>query len=50
MIPAVPPLDGPFWTLVVPVLLFLVALGATVALYRHFAGNGTDDGPGGRAE
>ncbi len=36
-IPAEPPLAGPLWTWVVPVLLFVVSLGATWLLYRHFA-------------
>ena len=30
-------IDGPFWTWVLPVALFIVALGATLMLYRHFA-------------
>lgn len=37
-IPAEPPLRGPFWTLVVPALLLLVAGAATAMLYRKFAG------------
>jgi hypothetical protein len=36
-IPATPPLSGPFWTLVVPAALFVVAFVATFLLYRHFA-------------
>lgn len=36
-IPAEPPLSGPFWTWVVPVLLFAVAFFATWALYRRFS-------------
>ena len=37
-IPAESPISGPFWTLVLPALLFLVALVATWRLYRRFAG------------
>jgi hypothetical protein len=37
-LPAEAPIDGPFWTHVVPVLLFGVALAATLMLYRHFSG------------
>ena len=36
-LPAASPLSGPFWTWVVPVALFAVALAATWRLYRHFA-------------
>lgn len=43
-LPAEPPIGGPFWELVVPALLFLIATGATVMLYRHFAGRGGDGG------
>jgi len=32
------PLSGPLWAYVIPSLLFLIALLATWALYRHFAG------------
>jgi len=35
-IPAAPPIGGPFWTIVVPALLFGVSLAATWLLYRHF--------------
>jgi len=42
-IPASPPIGGAFWTVVVPALLFLVSLAATVALYRHFATKSADD-------
>lgn len=42
-IPAESPLDGALWTLVVPVLLFLVALLSTILLYRHFAVRNVDD-------
>lgn len=38
-LPAEPPIGGPFWSVVVPALLLLVATGATVLLYRHFAGD-----------
>ena len=37
-IPAEPPLGGPLWSVVVPALLFLLAVAATFLLYRHFAG------------
>lgn len=37
-LPAVTPIDGPFWTVVVPALLFTIAAVATWLLYRHFAG------------
>ena len=36
-IPAEPPIGGPVWTVIVPALLFAVALVATWLLYRHFA-------------
>jgi hypothetical protein len=36
-LPADPPIGGPFWIWVVPVLLFLTAFVATWMLYRHFA-------------
>jgi len=36
-LPAEPPVGGFFWTWVVPVLLFAVALAATIVLYRHFS-------------
>jgi hypothetical protein len=35
-LPAEPPIDGPFWTIVVPAILFLISAGATFLLYRHF--------------
>jgi hypothetical protein len=38
-IPAESPLQGPWWTWVVPVVLFLVTLAATWLLYRRFAGD-----------
>ena len=37
-LPATSPIGGPFWTVVVPTLLFAVAFVATWLLYRHFAG------------
>jgi hypothetical protein len=37
-LPAEPPFVGVMWSFVVPAILFAVALGATVLLYRHFAG------------
>jgi len=37
-LPAEPPFGGVMWSLVVPAILFLIAFGATVLLYRHFAG------------
>ncbi len=41
-LPTEPVIDGPFWTIVVPAILFLVAASATFLLYRHFlrAGQG----------
>ena len=36
-IPAEPPIGGPFWTLVVPAVLFAIAFLATFLLYRRFA-------------
>jgi uncharacterized membrane protein YoaK (UPF0700 family) len=44
-IPAEPPIGGPLWTLVVPALLFVVAVAATVLLYRHFARRGANGRP-----
>ena len=35
-LPAEPPISGPFWTLVVPAILFLISAAATFLLYRHF--------------
>ena len=35
-IPATSPLEGPFWSVVVPAALLAVAAGATWALYRKF--------------
>jgi hypothetical protein len=37
-IPAEPPIGGPFWTVIVPVVLFALAFVATYALYRRFSG------------
>lgn len=37
-LPADPPMTGPLWSVVVPAILFAVSLGATLLLYRHFAG------------
>ena len=37
-LPAEPPIGGPFWTVVVPAILFSIAFVATWLLYRHFAG------------
>jgi len=37
-LPVESPLSGPFWTWVVPTLLFLVSFGATWLLYRRFSG------------
>ncbi|MCB1182529.1 hypothetical protein KDM41_03775 [bacterium] len=42
-LPVTSPLSGPFWTWVVPIVLFGIALGATWALYRHFSGDGDGD-------
>jgi hypothetical protein len=36
-IPAEAPIGGPFWSIVFPAVIFLIALGATVKLYRHFS-------------
>lgn len=35
---ASPPVGGFLWSVLVPALLLVVAVGATVLLYRHFAG------------
>ena len=42
-IPAASPISGPFWTWVVPILLFGVAFMATWALYRRFSSQPTGD-------
>jgi hypothetical protein len=36
-LPAEPPFGGVMWSFVVPAILFAVAFGATILLYRHFA-------------
>jgi len=36
-IPARPPIEGPFWTVVVPSALLVVATLATWLLYRRFS-------------
>ena len=36
-LPAEPPIGGPFWSIVVPALLFAGAFLATYRLYRRFA-------------
>lgn len=35
-IPAEPPIGGPFWTAVLPAILFALSFLATYKLYRHF--------------
>ena len=35
-IPAEPPIGGPFWTLVVPAILFSLSFYATYRLYQRF--------------
>jgi len=37
-LPAEPPFGGVIWSYVIPAILFAIAFGATVLLYRHFAG------------
>jgi hypothetical protein len=37
-LPATAPISGFLWSMLVPALLFVTALGATCLLYRHFAG------------
>jgi len=37
-LPVDPPIGGVLWSIVIPVLLWLVTAGATYLLYRHFAG------------
>ena len=44
-LPVEPALAGPFWTWVVPALVFAVAALATWALYRHFANRGDEGEP-----
>jgi|GEM_PF-1981270 len=41
-LPVESPISGWFWTWVLPVALFTVALVATWLLYRHFAGKTED--------
>ena len=36
-IPAEPPLTGPLWSVVLPIVVFAGSLAATYLLYRHFA-------------
>jgi hypothetical protein len=36
-IPAEPPISGPFWTLLLPALLFALSFFATWMLYRRFS-------------
>jgi hypothetical protein len=48
-IPVGPPIGGVLWSVVVPVLLWLVTFGATYLLYRHYAGKQRDD-RGGRPQ
>jgi hypothetical protein len=45
-LPAEPPISGPFWTLVLPALLFACSLLATWLLYRRFARVGADEDRG----
>ena len=40
-IPAEPPIGGVLWSLIVPLLVWLVTFGATFLLYRHFSGKDT---------
>lgn len=47
-LPAQPPIGGTLWSVVVPALLFLLALTATWLLYRRFARKGGDVGGGDR--
>lgn len=42
-LPVDPPIDGPFWTIVVPAILFLISASATLLLYRHFLRAGQDE-------
>lgn len=45
-LPAAVPIGGPFWTWVVPPLLFAVAFLATWGLYRRFSSQPTGDDGG----
>ncbi len=47
-IPAAPPLSGPFWTVVVPLVLFGIAFAATLGLYRRFSRDGAETPRGDR--
>lgn len=49
-LPADPPIDGPFWSVVVPAALLAVSTAATWLLYRMFAGGSDDDGRDGDAD
>lgn len=42
-LPVGSPLSGVWWTWVVPVLLFAIALVATWLLYRHFSRQGSGE-------
>ncbi|MCK5650628.1 MAG: hypothetical protein KAJ42_04590 [Gemmatimonadetes bacterium] len=42
-LPADPVIDGPFWTIVVPAILFLISATATFLLYRHFLRAGQEE-------
>ncbi len=44
-IPAEAPISGPLWTVLVPALLFAVALLATWKLYRRFARQADGESP-----
>ena len=44
-IPAEPPIQGAFWTVVVPALLLAFSFLATLLLYRRFIGSGHSDRP-----
>ncbi|HPF70610.1 MAG TPA: hypothetical protein PLQ13_08085 [Candidatus Krumholzibacteria bacterium] len=43
-LPAVSPLQGAYWTWVVPPVLFAIAAVATWMLYRHFSRRGPSGG------
>ena len=42
-LPAEPPIEGFFWTWIVPPALFAIAFVATWLLYRHFSGGPDED-------
>ena len=42
-LPTEPVIDGPFWTVVVPGILFLISATATFLLYRHFLRAGQEE-------